>query len=75
MEITNIHNAKTHLSQLLVQVGQGKKIVIAKAGKPVAILSPYHEKQKKLLFGSMKGKIKIAKDFDTLPEWFMKYFE
>ena len=33
-----------------------------------------NKKQKKLLFGSMKGKIKIAKDFDTLPEWFMKYF-
>ena len=34
--IVNIHEAKTHLSKLLVRVSIGEEIVIAKAGKPVA---------------------------------------
>ena len=34
----NIHEAKTHLSQLLERVQNGEEIVIAKAGKPVATL-------------------------------------
>lgn len=74
MEITNIHNAKTHLSALIEQVLHGEKVIIAKAGKPIAVLSPYTQTGKKLYFGSMKGKIKMAKDFDKLPDSFMKSF-
>ncbi|MDC4207141.1 MAG: hypothetical protein MPW14_25165 (plasmid) [Candidatus Manganitrophus sp.] len=33
MEQVNIHNAKTHLSQLLERAGSGEEIVIAKAGR------------------------------------------
>jgi len=36
----NIHEAKTHLSKLLERVMNGDEIVIAKAGKPVALLIP-----------------------------------
>ena len=75
MEITNIHNAKTHLSALLEKVALGKQIIIAKAGKPVALLSPYHSPgTKKLLLGAYKGKIKMAPDFDELPKEIMKHF-
>ena len=34
----NIHEAKTQLSRLLEQVAQGKGVIIAKAGRPVARL-------------------------------------
>lgn len=74
MEITNIHNAKTHLSALIEQVLQGEEVIIAKAGKPVAVLSPYHQEKKARIPGAYKGKIKISDDFDKLPDWFMKYF-
>jgi antitoxin (DNA-binding transcriptional repressor) of toxin-antitoxin stability system len=34
----NIHEAKTHLSRLLEQVVAGERVIISKAGKPVADL-------------------------------------
>lgn len=41
MAITvNIHEAKTHLSRLIEQVGQGQEVVIAKAGKPLVRVVP-----------------------------------
>jgi prevent-host-death family protein len=65
MDVTNIHEAKTHLSRLLDRVASGEEIVIAKAGKPVARLVPYKESLKpNRKPGSMKGKIWISPDFD-----------
>lgn len=43
--IVNIHEAKTHLSRLLEQVGKGGEIIIAKAGVPKARLVPIPESQ------------------------------
>jgi len=34
--VTNIHEAKTHLSRLVDRAAAGEEIVIAKAGKPMA---------------------------------------
>ena len=65
MHTVNIHEAKTHLSKLLEEVSQGKDVVIAKAGKPVAKLtglSPVRPVRKP---GFLKGKIKIADNFDA----------
>lgn len=39
----NIHEAKTHLSRLLARVAAGERIVISKAGRPVAVLAPFTE--------------------------------
>jgi prevent-host-death family protein len=65
MQITNIHEAKTHLSKLVERVVAGEEIIIGKAGKPVARLVPYKEpKSPRLKPGSMKGKIKILPGFD-----------
>ena len=41
METVNVYEAKTHLSKLLERVERGETIVIARAGTPVAVLSPY----------------------------------
>jgi len=35
-----VHEAKTHLSRLLEEVEAGEEVILAKAGKPVAKLSP-----------------------------------
>ena len=73
--MTSMHYVKTHLSALLEKVAEGKEIIIAKAGKPAALLVPYRPmKTKKLLFGAFKGKIEMAPDFDELPKEIMKYF-
>ncbi|HEY1428912.1 MAG TPA: type II toxin-antitoxin system prevent-host-death family antitoxin [Candidatus Tumulicola sp.] len=39
----NIHQAKTHFSNLIERVSSGEDIVIAKAGKPVARLIAFDE--------------------------------
>ena len=67
MEITNIHQAKTHLSRLIERVERGEEIVIGKAGKPVARLIPYEMKDQPRRGGQWRGKVKMAKDFDELP--------
>ena len=38
MRQVNIHEAKTHLSRLVDEAGDGETILMAKAGKPVAAL-------------------------------------
>lgn len=67
MEQVNIHEAKTHLSRLLERVAQGETVVIAKAGKPLAKLSPWDAPvQTPRRIGFMKGKLKVSADFDTM---------
>jgi prevent-host-death family protein len=64
MQIINIHQAKTHLSQLIEKVVAGEDIIIAKAGKPVAKLVAHKEKLKPRKAGSLKGKLFVSDDFD-----------
>jgi len=67
--MVNIHEAKTHFSKLLARVSAGEEIVIARAGKPVARLTPIEKPAvKKRVPGRDKGKIWMAKDFDIMSE-------
>lgn len=67
MEQINVHEAKTHLSRLLERVAKGETVVIARAGKPVAKLSPWESPvQTPRRIGFMKGKLKVPADFDTM---------
>jgi prevent-host-death family protein len=61
--MVNIHEAKTHLSKLLERVSRGERIVIARAGKPVAILQGYRERPDRVP-GLDRGKVVIREDFD-----------
>jgi antitoxin (DNA-binding transcriptional repressor) of toxin-antitoxin stability system len=38
MATYNVHEAKTHLSRLLERAEQGEEIVIARGGRPIAVL-------------------------------------
>lgn len=64
MEITNIHEAKTHFSRLVERAAAGEEIIIGKAGKPVARLVPYQAAKMKRKPGAWKGKVWISPDFD-----------
>ncbi|HEY1756548.1 MAG TPA: type II toxin-antitoxin system Phd/YefM family antitoxin [Bryobacteraceae bacterium] len=65
MQVTNIHEAKTHFSKLVERAAAGEEIIIGKAGKPVARLVQYTEPAKPSRRpGSMKGLIKIRPGFD-----------
>jgi antitoxin (DNA-binding transcriptional repressor) of toxin-antitoxin stability system len=46
----------------------GTQVIIAKAGKPVARLVPYHGAAHPRTPGAMKGEIWMAPDFDALPD-------
>lgn len=75
MRIVNMHEAKTHFSKLVDSVIHGNEIVIAMAGKPVARLEPIGKKVV-IKFGALKGKVKIAEDFDDpLPDDYISDFE
>ncbi|MHB1841573.1 MAG: type II toxin-antitoxin system Phd/YefM family antitoxin [Sulfobacillus sp.] len=76
MKTVNIHVAKTHLSRLLAEVADGQEIVIAKAGKPMARLVGLNAPKPPRAPGFLKGKIRIADDFDApLPEQILAEFE
>lgn len=76
MRTVNIHEAKTQFSKLIEVVMQGQEVIIAKAGKPVAKLGPIESSKPKRGFGLLKGKLKIASDFDAaLPDQIIKDFE
>jgi prevent-host-death family protein len=69
MHVANIHEAKTHLSRLIDRVASGEEVIIARAGKPVVRMVPYREEQPpKRVPGIWKGKVKMSRDFDELPE-------
>jgi prevent-host-death family protein len=40
MNVINVHEAKTNLSKLLERAAHGERIIIGKAGKPIARLEP-----------------------------------
>ena len=72
----NVHEAKTHFSKLLGRVEQGEEIVIARAGRPVARLSPIRSESTRRVLGGSRGQIWIAEDFDgPLPEDVLSEFE
>ncbi len=65
MTEVNIHQAKTHLSRLLSRVAAGEEIVIARAGKPVARLVPFHKPKRKRSLGMDRGLFSVPGDFDA----------
>jgi prevent-host-death family protein len=71
--MVNIHEAKTHLSELLGRVSAGEEVVIARAGHPIARLVPYALAEAREL-GIYDGCGSIAEDFDTfIPPDFEAY--
>jgi prevent-host-death family protein len=60
----NIHHAKTHLSRLVEDVASGNEILIAKGGRPMARLVPLRRDETPRRAGLLKGKVRIADEFD-----------
>ena len=68
-----MHEAKTNLSRLLEQVEAGERVVIARAGKPVAELVPHVSVD--IVFGRCAGEISVADDFDDPSDEIVALFE
>jgi prevent-host-death family protein len=60
--IVNIHQAKTHLSQLIAQAKSGEEIIIAKAGEPQVMLTVIEPKKSKVP-GRFKNTLVLGNEF------------
>jgi len=64
-----MHEAKSNLSKLVERVEAGEEIVLTRRGEPAARLVP--ERQGggfASLAGVWRGRVRIADDFDELPD-------
>ena len=76
MKRVNIHEAKTNLSKLVERVEAGEEIVNARAGTPVAKLTPLTKARPRRRLGLLDGKFKIPGDFNApLPDSLLRAFE
>jgi prevent-host-death family protein len=75
MKQVNVHEAKTELSKLLELVEAGERVVIARAGRPVAVLSAYQPSVRKRRLGQFRGQGRVLEGFDDLPEDILRRFE
>lgn len=76
MTTVNVHEAKTHLSQLIDRAAAGEEIVIARAGRPVCRLAPLAAASQPRTLGLFAGQpFAMADDFDVLPDDIAAAFE
>jgi prevent-host-death family protein len=68
MEIANIHVARLQLSKLVDRALKGEEVIIARAGTPLVRLVPVGRDESPRRGGQWKGKVRIAEDFDELPD-------
>ena len=68
MLTVNIHDAKTRLSALIARAVKGEPFVIAKAGKPMVMVTAIDAPEPKPMqrIGAMEGRFKIPDDFNTM---------
>jgi prevent-host-death family protein len=61
----NIHEAKTHFSQIIERALAGEDVVIARNGVPILTLKPVEGRENARIPGLSRGKGKIMSDFDS----------
>ncbi len=66
MNTFNIHNAKTHFSQLINQALSGEEVVIVRGHTPVARIVPYEQNAlPPRKGGQLRGMMSMSEDFDA----------
>ena len=76
MNPINIHEAKARLSQLVDQAAAGEDVVVSRNGKPLVRITRLAASERRIRFGVLKGKVKIAANFDRpLPDDAIAGFE
>lgn len=75
MRIDIDEQTEDRLAQLVKRVVAGEEIILDSNGKSVVKLVALKQTNKKpRRSGQWKGKVKVAEDFDELPESFMAFF-
>jgi prevent-host-death family protein len=65
MKVVSVHEAKTHLSRLIESVLAGEEVIITRRDQPVVRLLAVEPERKSRAFGTAKGIVEIADDFDA----------
>lgn len=74
MQSVDLNQARQHLPELIEQTISGDDIVITREGQPVVRLVAFIKKNKRQRqFGSARGLIKVADDFDAPLKDFKEY--
>lgn len=68
MKTVNIHEAKTHLSRLVEEAARGESFIIAKAGRPIALVTALQTQEKPVRrrLGFLSGHLSVPEDFDEM---------
>lgn len=75
-ETVSLYRAKTNLSALVERAAAGEEIVIAKSGKPKALLVPLGTSHPLRRPGQGRGMWRVGRAFDApLPDRLMNSFE
>jgi prevent-host-death family protein len=75
-ETVSLYEAKTYLSELVERAARGEEIVIAKSGKPKALLVPLGDVRPMRQPGKGRGKWRVGRAFDApLPNDALDTFE
>jgi len=75
MTTVGIHQAKTHLSELLRRVAMGEEILIVRGREPVARLVPATEPKGRRSLGMDQGAYEVPDNFDApLPDEVLAVF-
>ncbi len=76
MEPVNIYEAKTRLSQLVDIAAAGEDVVVSRNGKPLVRITQLQTPKRRIKFGLLKGRVRVARDFDApLPDAVLATFE
>jgi prevent-host-death family protein len=71
-----MHEAKSQLSRLVELAEGGEEVIIQRSGRPVARLVAFQRRRPIAeAFGTMRGEIELAADFDELPDDFTEHFQ
>ncbi len=68
MTLVTVTEAKANLSKLLAMVERGEEVIIGRAGKPVATLSPLKARLEPRKLGALRGEFWVAPDWKEWPE-------
>jgi prevent-host-death family protein len=73
MRPVNVAAAKARLSQLIDAAMRGEEVVIARRNRPLVRLCAVAESRPRPRFGSLRGTIWMAEDFDAPLAVFAEY--
>jgi prevent-host-death family protein len=70
-----MHEAKSQLSKLVELAEGGEEVVIQRSGRPVARLVAMEQRRPVAeAFGTLRGEVELADDFDELPAELLEHF-